>query len=461
MPLLLRNLGADRYGLLILAWAVVGYFSIFDFGLSRAITQLVAREYKLSAGGAVPVIATGLIAMGIFGLIGGSLLYIAAPWLGNLDRIPLALRNEAVNTARVLGAGLFFVIVSAGFRGALEGVFDFAWINVIRIVVGIGTYLVPVLVIPFSLRLDWICAWLVALRVIGCAAYYVRCRIFFNLRGSLKLADTAIAKRLIGYGGWITVSNLISPIMAYLDRFVVAGALSIALAGYYATSQEIVTKLQIVPAALLAVLFPAISRSHESNPERAGNLFFRGAQFVTFTLLPVSAAFLLFAREGLGLWFGNEFATTSFRFTQILTIGAFINCLAFSPFYYLQGVGRPDITAKTHLIEVPLYLLLLWILIGRWSVIGVAVAWTFRMVLDLTILSIAASRQAPVMRNIVGRAAPRFVWPILVLFLLLLIQPLAMKGVAFLVVSALSGWIIWNEWRSGHIALDEPQAQLT
>ena len=182
---------------------------------------------------------------------------------------------------------------------------------------------------------------------------------------------------------------------------------------------------------------------------------------MTFTLLPVSAAFLLFAREGLGLWFGNEFATTSFRFTQILTIGAFINCLAFSPFYYLQGVGRPDITAKTHLIEVPLYLLLLWILIGRWSVIGVAVAWTFRMVLDLTILSIAASRQAPVMRDIVGRAAPRFVWPILVLFLLLLIQPLAMKGVAFLVVSALSGWIIWNEWRSGHIALDEPQAQLT
>ena len=67
MPLLLKNLGADRYGMLILAWGVVGYFSIFDFGLSRAITQLVARAYRVSPEEAVPIIATGVIAMGVFG----------------------------------------------------------------------------------------------------------------------------------------------------------------------------------------------------------------------------------------------------------------------------------------------------------------------------------------------------------------------------------------------------------
>lgn len=461
MPLLLRNLGADRYGLLILAWAVVGYFSIFDFGLSRAITQLVARAHKVSPDDAVPIIATGLVAMGIFGLVGGLILYVIAPLLGNLGRIPVVLRHETVAMAKVLGVGLPFVIISAGFRGALEGVFDFAWINVIRIVLGVGTYLVPVLVMPFSLRVDLICAGLVLLRVLSCVAYYIRCRFFFNLRGSLKRADPAIAKRLMGYGGWITVSNLMSPMMAYLDRFVVAGAMSIALAGYYATSQEIVTKLQIVPGALLAVLFPAISRSHETSPERAGDLFFKGAQFVTFTLLPIAAGFLLFSREGLQLWFGSEFSAASYRFTQILTVGAFINCLAFSPFYYLQGIGRPDITAKTHIVEVPLYLLFLWILIGRLGVLGVAIAWSGRMVLDLAILTFAASRQAPVMRGIIGRAVPRFVWPIALLACLFLIEPLAAKGVAFLAVSLLSAWMIWNEWHSGHIVLVEPESQLT
>jgi O-antigen/teichoic acid export membrane protein len=318
-----------------------------------------------------------------------------------------------------------------------------------------------VVVMPFSLHLYWICAGLVALRVISCVAYYVRCRFFFSLRGSHKLVDLTVAKGLMGYGGWITVSNLISPMMAYLDRFVVAGAMSIALAGYYATSQEIVTKLQIIPSAVLAVLFPAISRSHESSPERAGDLFFKGAQFVTFALLPLAAAFLLFAREGLGLWFGPEFATASYRVAQILTIGSFINCLAFSPFFYLQGVGRPDITAKTHLIEVPLYLLLLWLLIGRLGVVGVAIAWSARMVLDLAILTIAASRQSPVMREVIGRAVPRLLWPVALLASLFFVHSVPMKAIALLAVSALSGWMIWTEWNAGHIVLVEPESQLT
>lgn len=459
MPLLLHNLGADRYGLLILAWAVVGYFSIFDFGLSRAITQLVARAYAVSPAEAAPVIATGVLALGIFGLAGGSILYLAAPFLGQLERVPDALTHETIETARVLGVGLPFVLLSAGFRGALEGVFDFGWINVIRTVAGIGTYLAPVIVMAFTVHLNWICAALVLLRILSTVAYYIRCRIFFSLRGSRKLVDLAVARRLIGYGGWITVSNLMSPFMAYLDRFLVAGAMSVALAGYYATSQEIVTKLQIIPAAVLAVLFPAISRSHETSPERAGDLFFRGARFVTFALLPLAAAFLLFAREGLGIWFGQEFATQSYRVAQILTVGSFINCLAFNPFYYLQGIGRPDITAKTHLVELPLYLILLWFLTTRLGVVGVAIAWSSRMVLDLVILTFATSRQAPVMREITRRAVPGFVWPILLLASLVMIRPLATKGLALLAVVALSAWMIWNEWQSGHIVLVEAESQ--
>jgi O-antigen/teichoic acid export membrane protein len=459
MPLLLHKLGPDRYGLLLLAWGVVGYFSLFDFGLGRAITQLVARAYSVSHAEAAPVIATGLLALGIFGMVGGLLLYSAAPYIAQVDRIPAALREETIQSVKVLGAGLPFVIVSAGLRGALEGVFDFAWINIIRIVLGIGTYLVPVLVMVLAVRLDWICAALVLLRVVGCLAYYIRCRFFFSLEGSRKLVSVTVAKRLMGYGGWITISNLMSPFMAYLDRFLVAGAISVALAGYYATSQEIVTKLQIIPSAILAVLFPAISRSHASSPERAGDIFFRGTQYVTFVLLPLAATIVLFAREGLELWFGHEFATQSYRVAQIMTVGSFINCLAFNPFFFLQGIGRPDITAKIHVIELPVYLLMLWLLMTRWGVIGVALAWSFRMVLDLTILTFATSRQSAVMREIIGRAVPRFIWPIAALASLLLIQSVAVKSLALLAIAALSTWAIWTEWQSGHIVLVDAKNQ--
>src|SRR5437588_8528932 len=44
IPLLVRGLGTERFGILALAWSVMGYFSLFDFGLGRALTQLVAQE---------------------------------------------------------------------------------------------------------------------------------------------------------------------------------------------------------------------------------------------------------------------------------------------------------------------------------------------------------------------------------------------------------------------------------
>jgi hypothetical protein len=83
------------------------------------------------------------------------------------------------------------------------------------------------------------------------------------------------------------------------------------------------------------------------------------------------------------------------------------------------------------------------------------------MVLDLAILTFAASRQAPVMRDIIARAVPRFLWPVALLASLFLIHSVPMKALALLAVSAFSAWMIWNEWHSGHIVLVEPETQLT
>src|SRR5215470_6216410 len=44
IPTLIRGLGKERFGVLTLAWALIGYASLFDLGLGRALTQLVARK---------------------------------------------------------------------------------------------------------------------------------------------------------------------------------------------------------------------------------------------------------------------------------------------------------------------------------------------------------------------------------------------------------------------------------
>ena len=458
MPLLLAGLGPDRYGLLLLAWSVVGYFSVFDFGLSRAITQLVARTYRTAPAEAAPVVATGTLVLAAFGVAGGALLVLAAPHIDAVGSVPPALRDETVRAVRILGVGLPFVVVSTGLRGALEGVFDFVGTNVIRLVAGIGTYVAPLLVMVSAVRVDWICAGLVLLRVASAWAYWWRCRRHFALGTWRGAADGALARQLLGYGGWITVSNLVSPVMAYLDRFLVAGAISLALTGYYSTTQEILTRMQVVPGAILAVLFPAIARSVATAPERAGELFARGAQYVTWALLPVAAACLLFAHEGLAWWFGPEFADGAATVARLLAIGSFVNCLAQNPFTFLQGIGRPDVTAKLHLLELPLYLAGLWWLTRAYGVVGVALAWTGRVALDLVLLLWAARRASAPMAPWVSRAAWRMALPVAGLAALWWVTPLAARAVAWAAVAAVSALMLVREWRSGTITLVEPAA---
>ncbi|OEU50023.1 MAG: hypothetical protein BA861_00220 [Desulfobacterales bacterium S3730MH5] len=44
IPLLIKGIGTDRFGVLTLAWVIIGYLSLFDVGLSCALTKLLAKK---------------------------------------------------------------------------------------------------------------------------------------------------------------------------------------------------------------------------------------------------------------------------------------------------------------------------------------------------------------------------------------------------------------------------------
>ena len=43
IPYVVRGLGTERFGILSIAWVLLGYFSLFDLGLGRATTKFVAE----------------------------------------------------------------------------------------------------------------------------------------------------------------------------------------------------------------------------------------------------------------------------------------------------------------------------------------------------------------------------------------------------------------------------------
>ena len=86
------------------------------------------------------------------------------------------------------------------------------------------------------------------------------------------------------------------------------------------------------------------------------------------------------------LFFGEDYVPQSVAVFRILLPGFVVNALAFIPYSIVQGCGRPDITAKFHLIEFPIHLALLVVGYRYGGLAGVAFAWSMRVTLDCALL---------------------------------------------------------------------------
>jgi O-antigen/teichoic acid export membrane protein len=197
---------------------------------------------------------------------------------------------------------------------------------------------------------------------------------------------------LFRLGGWMTVGNIIGPLMLYMDRFVIGALISATAVAYYITPYEVVTKLLIISTAIAAVMFPAFSLSSAQDFDGSSVLYRQTLKYTLAILLPLTVFLLLIAKRGLSLWLGNSFGSNSYRVTQFLLIGAFALSMEALPFALLQGLGRPDIPAKVNLAEIPIYAGALYWLIQNYGVAGAAAAWSLRAIVDSLLLLFFANR---------------------------------------------------------------------
>jgi O-antigen/teichoic acid export membrane protein len=394
IPPLVRVLGLDRFGLLSLAWIVIGYFSLFDLGMGRALTKLVADKLADNQEQSIPaLIWTSLLLLLLLGVAGGLLTLSLSHWLIHTAlKVPAELYAETQVAFKLLAASIPVVTVTSGLRGVLEAQQRFAILNFIRIPTSIFSFVGPLIVLPFSNSLVPVIVILIGGRLIGCAAHLGACLYYMpGLRHSLDF-ERAVILPVVRFGGWMTVSNIISPIMAYLDRFLIGGLLSVGAVAYYTAPFELVARMTFVSQAVTSVLFPAFAVTLIQDSERTALLFTRGVKYTFLALFPVVLIAITFAPEVLRFWLGPAFAQNSQWVLRLLALGVLFNSLAGVAFTLIQSAGRPDLTAKLHLLELPMYLIAVWALTRRFGITGTAMAWTGRVILDALLLFYFAPR---------------------------------------------------------------------
>jgi O-antigen/teichoic acid export membrane protein len=386
-------MGVERFGVLSLAWIVVGYFSLFDLGIGRALTKLVADKLGSGEQSSIPpLVWTSLLLMFLLGVFGAVVALACCPLAVHRLKISGALQTETLRGFYLLALSIPIVTTTAGLRGVLEALQRFRMANLIRIPLSVFTFVGPVMVLPFSHSLVPVVGSLIAGRFVGCIVQFLACfyalpalRHNFSFRADLLLPT-------IKLGGWMTVSNIVGPLMTYLDRFLIGSVLSVAAVAFYTVPFDLTTRLLVIPGAIAGVLFPAFAVSRAENGGSTELIFSRGVKYTFLTVFPLVLVIAALAPEGLRLWLGSAFSENGSSVLRWLAIGTLLNCIAFIPFALVQGAGRPDLTAKLHLAELPVYLAALYVLVRLYGIEGAAIAWTGRVAVDAAALFLFANR---------------------------------------------------------------------
>jgi O-antigen/teichoic acid export membrane protein len=394
MPFIVRGLGPERFGVLSIVWALLGSLTLLDLGLGRSTTKFVAECLGRGDIQELPrLFWTSLWSQLLIGIVGALLMAALVPHL--VDRY---LKLSATNTEQtkssflILAASFPVVLGGNSIRGVLEAVQRFDVVNYVRIPAMMCMFLFPAIALPFGLRLPAIVFLLVLSRLGAALVYLAVClRLFPSVRRNYSL-DYKLLRPLLAYGGWVSISNFVAPLLTYADRFVIGSVLGMSYVSYYTAPNEAITKASVLPGTLLTTLFPTLASLDASGARgRVQELCSRSIKSLLLLMTPSLLIVFVFARQILQLWLGADFAARSAGVLQIFCVGILVNSLAFVPFFLLQGLGRPDVTAKIHILELPIYALALAVLLPRMGLTGAALAWSFRLFLDACLLFGAAS----------------------------------------------------------------------
>lgn len=403
IPRIMAGIGAERFGLLTLAWAFIGYFSLFDFGIGRALTRLVSVRGAASDLNR-PFWAAQLLLLGLSVLLGTLMLLLRHS--GPVADLAEPLRGEAERSVIWLATGLPTVLLSAGARALLEGVERFAIVNLLRLFLGLAAFGLPLAVIRYTPALDALIAALVAARYLSLALLWRACRQRIPELTWRPVWSGVDARALLNTGSWLTVSSILGPFISYCDRFVVGSHFGASVVAHYTMPYELVSRLFLLAHAIATALYPAFAASIGPQPERAARLLGSGLGTVAALLVPVIMLLSLFAYEILDLWLGGDFAGQSAPILRLLLAGLLAGAFNHVLVVLLQGGGWSTNVVRVQLLVGLVYVPVLSLLAADAGLHWIAVAWSLRLCAECAGLGLVVLYSLPMTRiALLGAAA--------------------------------------------------------
>lgn len=449
-PFVIRLLGAESYGVLVLIALIPTYLGFADLGMGIASTRFGSDAY---ASGDLKYEARVLHTAALIALLAAfpiaALLFFFSDLIVGSFNVPNTLLAEAGLALKI--ASVTFVI------NFLNNIFNTPQLARLRMdlntLVTAGFRTAGIIATPVVIYLGGgvLGAVLVLLTasVLTLAGHLIVSKRLLSSLFATSLDQTMI-RPLLKFGGALVISSIAALLLGSAEKLIVARITSPKELAYYSVAFTLAMVMTLFSGSMTQSLIPAFAQLQGPDDRaRLNGLYARCIRITLIVFLPAVVFFGMIAKSFLTLWAGPDFGREGAVPLYVILAGLLFNAVAYFPCAMILASGRPDILAKIYWLELLLYIPVVIFLVSRYGITGAAIAWSIRGTCDSLILFVCAHRAT-------GVSAGSFDWQVGLSAFLLITTPFLLTlyyaevniviAASALIAFSLYGLIVWKRF---------------
>jgi O-antigen/teichoic acid export membrane protein len=379
IPVQVKVLGVEAYGLVAFLASLQILFSIFDFGLSPTITREVARDTTPARRRTYELLQSLSWVYWSVGLGLGAVLLLSSPWIAShwlhLGALP---SGRATSAIRLAALAVMLRWPVSFYSGVVAGLQRFDVLNGLRAVIATIGILGGIAVLLVSRDLIWYMSWTVAAAAIELTGYLAVVTKLLPGLSIRPIASGRVFRAVVSFAAGVNLITLLSMVLTQSDRLLLSKLLPVEVLGYYALAYNIVYGLTLIPYFVTSATFPAFVASHAIDASDEFRVRYGKATQVLMYAYNLPAWLLVFfGYDILTLLTSRSAAGRAAPILAILALGFLFNAAAAVAYSASVATGNTRIPIVVNAVAVVIYLPLLLGLTLRWGGIGAALAWLF------------------------------------------------------------------------------------
>ena len=381
VPLYIRQLGMEAYGLIGLFAVMQAWLTLLDMGM----TPTLAREMARFTAGAhsvqsirnllrsVEIVCFGL-AIAICLVVWASAGWLASDWL-KAEKLPTGVVKDAIAVMALVVALRF---VEGIYRSALFGLQRQVWCNAVNAAVAtLRSVGAAIVLTTLSPTIEAFFMWQTLVSLIS--VFLFACGVHRTLpRSPVPASFSAEAvNRVWHFAGGMMGITFLAILLTQVDKVLLSRLLSLEGFGYYSLATTIASVLYLVITPITTALYPRlVEMVAQADSSLLSATYHKGAQLVT-TLTAPAALLLTFFGEGVMFtWTGNaDLAHSAGTILSALTLGNFLNGMMYMPYQLQLAHGWTSLTLKINTVSVLLLVPAIFWIVPRYGALGAAGIW--------------------------------------------------------------------------------------